>query len=270
MRNFLKRVLFYISVPKCVMCQEPLDFADEGLCNSCKREYDNHKLRNCSRCAKTLDHCSCTPKYLDSHYVKSLAKVYRYTNTAQDNPWNKLLYSLKQDNRRDVFNFLTDELCLSIQNCYPEVISAKERFIITYVPRRESAKRHYGYDHAEVLSKKLAMKLGIKRIGLLKSKSKKAQKEMHGNDRLKNISFVYKRGSPTSLKGKTVILLDDIVTTGASMGTAASMIRALSPKRILGAAVAIAYKDKYTPFNRVPDNFSNGRFSSRYKRKKKM
>ena len=52
-----------------------------------------------------------------------------------------------------------------------------------------------------------------------------------------------------------MIIIDDIVTTGASLGAAAFNIYSLGPKRIYGASVAIAYKDTYREFSK-DDRFS--------------
>ena len=77
--------------------------------------------------------------------------------------------------------------------------------------------------------------------------SGKPQKKTHGEQRLKNAKFDYRRRIP-DIKGKNVLLVDDIVTTGASMGNSAMLLHGLGAKRIVGVCLSIAYRDKYTPF----------------------
>jgi competence protein ComFC len=48
-----------------------------------------------------------------------------------------------------------------------------------------------------------------------------------------------------SLKGKTVIVVDDVVTTGSSLAACASLIRGMGTRKIIGATLSIAYKDSY-------------------------
>ena len=45
------------------------------------------------------------------------------------------------------------------------------------------------------------------------------------------------------LTGRQVIIVDDIITSGASVSVAASLIRSLDAKNITAACLAIAYRD---------------------------
>lgn len=241
-RNFLNSALFYISVPKCVCCNEKLDIDDLALCKSCKAEYDALKARNCSICSLDLNRCTCSCDYLERHYVKKLIKVYRYIYD-DTLPTNRVIYSFKRDNRSDVLEFikseLTDAISASIQN--------PEQYIFTSVPRRKKSIRKYGIDHAQLLAKALAKHFKTEYKALLISKSKSPQKETRGNERVKNVNFKLKNDK-ISLKGKKVFLVDDVVTTGASMRYAATLIRGLGTREIVGVTISIAYKDSYTPF----------------------
>lgn len=244
--QFFKRVLFYISVPKCVLCKEKLDIEDRGLCKSCMVKYEQHKERNCPYCAKRLSECFCSYKELKNHGIKNLAKVFRYSKAEQSMPSNYLIYSLKQDNRSDVLSLLSEELSCAILR---SVDISSGRFIVTNVPRRRDAIVKFGYDHSEALARSVAKTLGLEYVRILKSKSKKAQKSVYGKiERVRNAKFDYKCPENLSLKGKTVILIDDIVTTGASLCNCATLIRALRPKRIVAACLGTAYKESYIDF----------------------
>ena len=238
--EIFKRILYYISVPKCVYCNERLDYEDRGLCKSCIQKYNEHKKRNCSRCAKILSKCSCPSEYLFDHGVKKVCKVFRYSKQEGSMPSNYLIYSLKQDNREDVIELMASELASAISN---SINLRKGKYIITNVPRRKSAILNYGFDHAEVLAKRISKLLGIKYIRILKSNARLAQKSVMGEARLRNANFDYVSKRDISLKGYTVILVDDIITTGASMSSCAMLIKGFSPTRVIGAALGIAYKD---------------------------
>ncbi len=242
--QFIKNLLYYVSVPKCVHCYTRLSKRDCALCPDCLKEYYNQKARNCSLCARPLYECNCSMKYLDSHFIHKQIKLFRY-RVKEELPGNNLIYSLKRDNRIDVIDFLAEELCDAIKAS----ISSLDNFVITSVPRRHKSIVKYGYDHAAVLARKISQKLDLEYKKLLISESKTEQKHTKSREeRYKNARFRTKLNAK-GVSGKHVILIDDIVTSGASMGSCATLLKGIGAKNIIGASVAIAYKDFYIPFD---------------------
>lgn len=237
-----ERILFYVSVPTCVSCKKRLVWQEKALCASCIEKREKLKYHICSRCGKKLDRCSCANEYLESHYISKLAKVFRYEQRDDRLPLNSLIYSLKRENREDVLNFCADELVKSILNVFPKANS----FLITNVPRGRNSIMKYGIDHGALLAKAVADRLGARYEKLLISEIKTEQKKLHGISRKLNAKFKIK--TDLDLTDRTVLIIDDIVTTGSSMGAAALLIHGMGAKRIYGATLGIAFRDKYTPF----------------------
>ncbi len=240
-RDFVDKVLFYVSVPKCVACKNRLNVTDNVFCPECSLEFQENIFRNCSRCAKVLSECICTNEYLRRHKIKSVIKVYRYIRRPGSEPQNKLIYSLKRDGRRDVVNFSADLLSRSVAHGVPNVSEC----VITSIPRRRSAILRFGYDHAQLLAKAVAKRLGAEYIPTLISLSKRAQKSLHRDLRMTNIKFVSKGN--VDIKDRRIIVIDDVITSGASMGAAADIISKMKPKCITAAALSVAYNDEFAP-----------------------
>lgn len=236
-KNIMDRVLFALSVPKCVCCKTRLDYGENALCLKCSAEFEQFKTRNCSRCARKLNMCSCSNDFLEAHYIKRTIKCFRYLNLNDATPGNALIYSLKRDNRSDVLKRCADELEYAIKNS----ISDPGGYIFTNVPRRKSAIIEHGIDHSELLARELAKRFDAEYISLLKSNAKKPQKSLETADRFKNADFYLSKN--IDLTGRAVILVDDIITSGASMSKAASLIRSLGSREINAVSLAIAYKD---------------------------
>ena len=251
LKEIYNRALYYLSVPKCLCCKEPLDYGEKALCESCLVEYREEKKRDCSRCSKPVPECTCSNFYLERNRIRKLAKVFRYSPPKHELPGNLLIYSLKDDNRRDTFSFLAEELATSIERAYG-VRSNEADYVITNVPRRPSAIRRAGYDHSAALAKRIASLIGVEYCQFLRSKAKHSQKDTHGEERRRNAMFVYRRFD-CDPPGRTVILVDDVVTTGASMVACAKLLRKLGVKRVVGATVSVAYKDSAASF-RVKKN----------------
>lgn len=241
LKELFKRALFYISVPKCVFCEEPLDYTDRCFCPSCRAKYEEWKREiDCSRCANILSKCTCSKKLLMDNSINTVFKLYKYRSFQPDSPGKRIIYSLKEDHRADVFEFLADELANAISN---SLKADREKLIITNVPRRPKAISNFGYDHAAELAKRVAKRLGVRYVSFLKSKAKKAQKG--GVNRRKNARFVLKRGDWSFLKGNTVLIIDDIITSGSSILAVSNHLKALGVRKRMAACIAISYKDYY-------------------------
>lgn len=241
--NRLKRIykwtLFLFGVPTCIGCDDRLADPWSPICPECKRRYEAVKTVICPKCMRPLHRCSCVGEYLEGHFIKQHFKVFSYRNVEENDVANNLIYSMKRDNRADVREFLADELADALS----DFLKKKKNVVFTNIPRRRSAIVEFGMDHAADLARLLARHFECEYIPLLVSKSKKAQKTTHGKDREHNVIFDYKGRNPKNLKGKTVIIVDDIVTTGASVATAGALIRALGAKNIIAASVAETCKE---------------------------
>ena len=237
--RFIKNVLYFTAVQKCASCMKKLDKNEAGLCRTCLKKYEEAKMRNCSLCAKSLPECSCTNLYLSAHCVKGLSKLARYNGGVSREAMTPIIYRLKYKSRADVLDIITDDMVRSIRASLPPLPADT---IITNVPNRKSAIRRRGFDHSEVLAKYIASKLSLEYTPLLKSLSKKSQKRLNSAERKLNAKF--EPLHECDLRGKFIIIVDDVVTSGASMGNAAFVIRSLGAKDIYGATIAIAYRDE--------------------------
>ena len=236
-KEFADRALFALSVPKCVCCKSRLSYGEKAFCPECSAEFKDFSLRNCHKCARPLPECSCNSEMLSTHYIKKTVKCFRYLHRDERTPANSLIYSLKRENREDVLCACIDTLQSAIANN----IGSPESFIFTNIPRRRAAIIENGIDHSSLLAKGLAKRFNAEYRLLLKSNAKKPQKSLEKMERLKNADFEIIE--EMDLTDKKVIIVDDIITSGASMAAAASLIRSLGCKYIVAATLGIAYKD---------------------------
>ena len=236
-KEFIRRTLFYLSVPECVSCREKLDVNDAALCGRCLDKFVIHKERTCSVCFNTYDKCVCVNEVLRKGGVKRLIKCYRYVTYEDTLPSNSLIYSLKRDNRRDVLSFLSKELSVAIRNG----IAVYEDYFITNVPRRKRSIIKYGFDHTALLAKAVAKELNIPYVKTLKSLAKHSQKKLSHKQRGENARF--KAISKKRVENNRFIIIDDVVTTGASMVSSAKSLKSFGAKSVVGASIAIAYPD---------------------------
>ena len=242
-KKIIKAIKHLVSVPVCVCCKDRLDQSQTTLCEDCREAYNMNKNRDCSVCFKPLYKCLCSNHYLERMRVKKLSKVGRYIRGQDENPLNCMIFSLKEQHLADTVKTIAEEMLPTVKGLLGEKYD-KEDVIITHVPRSKKSISRYGYDHSLLLAREIASKLDLKWETLLNSKVKKRQKMTSGSERRKNAVFNLRRKIP-DITDKTVIIVDDIVTTGSSIGACATALRELKPKQIFASVFAIAYLDNY-------------------------
>lgn len=122
----------------------------------------------------------------------------------------------------------------------------REEIILIPIPAHKKANAARGYNHTEAIARAIErcgkednLKLTVRNDVLIKKKENIRQVEAGGRaGRMKNVEdlFIVRHGE--ELTGKTVIIIDDVITTGATMADARRALREWKPKRILAIAVA--------------------------------
>ena len=112
--------------------------------------------------------------------------------------------------------------------------------IISWVPLSSTRKRSRGYDQAMLLALATALNLEDVAIETLrKPHDVRAQSELSGwDERSANISGAYEAVDYELIEGKSVLLIDDIVTTGSTLSECANVLLSAGAKRVVCAALA--------------------------------
>ena len=114
---------------------------------------------------------------------------------------------------------------------------------VTWVSMTEKKRKQRGYDQSELLAKAAAKELSLPCLPLLKKvRENQTQHELSGRQRWLNVKNAYRAGEEA--KGKNLLLLDDIVTTGATVGECAKMLYAAGAKTVVGVGAADAQAGK--------------------------
>lgn len=113
--------------------------------------------------------------------------------------------------------------------------------LITYVPSGKQSKRERGYDQAELLARELAKLLEIPMAALLRSVGKRpSQRQMpDAQARRDNVKNAFAVRSGEEISGKRVLLVDDVITTGATLESCAKMLKKAGAAEVLCITVAM-------------------------------
>jgi predicted amidophosphoribosyltransferase len=107
--------------------------------------------------------------------------------------------------------------------------------VVTWAPTSARRRRQRGYDHAELIARQVAAQLRLPARRLLQRHHSAAAQTGAGRaERLRGPSFAV---SPRA-DGARVLVVDDVVTTGATLDTARDALKAAGARRVIIAAVA--------------------------------
>ena len=123
----------------------------------------------------------------------------------------------------------------------------EEADILTWVPVGRLRRLRRGFDQCQLLSEAVGKELGIPRQKLLrKIRNNPPQSGLNSvSARKANVLGVYKAVDGIDIRGKRIILVDDIFTTGATMNECARVLLSAGAKEVHGAAVAaVRYQKK--------------------------
>lgn len=106
--------------------------------------------------------------------------------------------------------------------------------LVTWIPVSRERKRERGFDQSELLAKRVAMLLEVPAVALLeKTGNNRPQSSLDSYARAANVIGMYvTREDAPDITGKTVLLIDDILTTGATVREASFVLDGLRPGRI--------------------------------------
>ena len=118
--------------------------------------------------------------------------------------------------------------------------------VLTWVPISRLRKFRRGYDQVELLAKAVGRELDMEPVRCLKKiRNNRPQSTVTGQaQRRANVLNAYRAIKPEQFQGKRVLLLDDIITTGATAGECARILLTAGAKEVHCAAVASAIKKK--------------------------
>jgi ComF family protein len=222
---FLIREFFFPS--GCGLCGTALDDPEEawqGLCGPCGEAVEvPPQGETCSRCGRPLvsEIGRCTAcREREDWYCDSLSLLYPYTGK-----YRRILGAYKFGKNLGVGNFLARRLGERCRN-YPD-------FELVPVPPRPGKLRRQGWDQVEYLARRLE-KEGFPVRRCLKRTDLRAQKKLARRERLENLEG---RFISTAAAPRKALLIDDVITTGATLESCAAALKGAGAEQVCGVCL---------------------------------
>lgn len=142
-----------------------------------------------------------------------------------------VMLGFKYGNRRQLAHHFAG---LLVRRMLVEGLDPADFDVVTWAPTSGARRRTRGFDQAEAVARRVALQLGLPCRRLLEREGHHAQTGRPRAERLHGPVF---RAAP-SAGGKRVLVIDDVVTTGSTLRSAAAALRAVGAAAVQRAAVA--------------------------------
>ena len=209
----------------CFLCGA---LSHEGLCCAgCNAELPRLGASHCPICAlptnagEVCGQCLQHPPHFD-HTVAAFSYSF---------PVNQLLKALKFHERLELVNFLADELTKSIA-CVPDAVVA--------MPLHPSRLRGRGFNQSQLLAARIAARLKVPLLADVchRVRDTAPQSSLPLKEREKNMRNVFTVTLSDQWQGKHMAIVDDVMTSAASMGELANAFKKAGARSVTACVIA--------------------------------
>lgn len=217
----LDRLLGLLAPHVCIMC------GMEGalLCERCLPDAIAPIPERCYRCGATSANsavCTSCRRNTPLRHV--------WVTSQYEGPPKELIHALKFGRTKHAAKVVATYLDETVPELQPETL-------VTFVPTATNRVRQRGYDHAQVIARLFAKHRGLRCSSLL---VRYGQSRQVGSDRKHRFAQATKNyGIGTNIpKGARILLIDDILTTGATLESSAAVLKKAGAKQVNAAIFA--------------------------------
>lgn len=216
-----------------------------NLCVGCEAAMPSHQSCFCFACQRRLEstdmHLNLENEFTDRFWgrlqIESGAAMYYFHRKS---PIQRALHQLKYKNQADVG--------VRIGRRYGYLLAQSPHFqgleAIVPVPLHPQKERLRGYNQSAMLAAGLADSLNIPvfREVLVRQRSSDSQTRKKRMERFDNVNEVFAIRRPERIQGRHLLLVDDVLTTGATLEACGAVLLEVPGIRLSMATIAIAMR----------------------------
>ena len=204
---------------KCVLCRNLLKRGETDLCRDCRENVRVYSKGN-----------------LKLQFLDSWAAVWYYEDSVRGS-----LLRYKFNGQRSYAQSYGRILAMRLLREYPEGFD-----VLTWVPISPQRRLRRGYDQVELLAKAVGRELSMEPVRTLrKIRNNPPQSGLSTHaQRRANVTGVYRVAKNVPIEGKRVLILDDILTTGATVSECARLLKTAGAASVCCGVMAVARDHK--------------------------
>ncbi len=234
-REFIQGLKDLVYPPVCFFCRQPLSEADREFCPPCLAALTRDTGRACPRCAETVGPFSRVEEGCPSCHRWPVRFEAAFRLGAYEGELREAILRLKRWEGED----LADALGRLWADRLADRLQPRPDFVVP-VPLHWLRRLERGYNQAETLAWALAHRLRVpcRARWLWRTRHTPHQTGLSVTARRENVKGAFRARPRQELRGRTIVLVDDVMTTGSTCSEAAQALRNAGAGRILVAVLA--------------------------------
>ncbi len=238
--NFIKNIFF---PPRCVFCDRIMEPNTEArVCGECSPEIDFCAAHTCcTKCGKPIISFGEKQKCYfclenKTQYFNRIASVFVYDKIVRE---SILRYKFS------AIQGYADTYAECLATLYSSEFSELDIDFICAVPSHSNKKVEYGFDQVEMICKRLEniIELDFKKNVLKKVRKTRRQSRLGFKERRENLLGSIAVARPNDVLGKTILLIDDICTTRATITECSRVLKQAGAKKVFALTLATTVKN---------------------------
>lgn len=209
-RKVLNELINFVLPNSCISCGVPIDLEEKFICLKChqtlEKYRDTHPWRN---------------EYIESGIISNSMSAYWFR---EDNSIQSLIHAMKYQKMKSVGRMLGSEIGKQIL----DAANVSFDYIIP-VPLHKAKYRDRTYNQSEYIAKGIHDVIGAEVVidGVMRTRYTGTQTKLNKAERKINVSdaFMVNPKHLEKLTGKNIIVVDDVITTGATILECAGALR---------------------------------------------
>jgi competence protein ComFC len=215
----------------CEVCWNSLVILPDPFCPYCRSFYEPGETK-CSICQSA-------GRIIEDHKISMVRSLGRF-----DEYYKELIHRFKYDKKiplgmrlgQRLGETLNGDSNLKTQNsCFSEC------HLLIPVPLHKSRYRERGFNQSEIIAEEISKitDVPVLKNALKRKKNTKDQTNLSPQQREENVSGAFAVTQPEMVNGKRIILVDDVITTGATLNECARMLKQAGAEKILAMTIAV-------------------------------
>lgn len=226
LQSFFGNLLNLCYPASCAGCKQPLVEKEKILCTKCLLELP-----------RTDFNLAASNPVSDSFLGRNLIdKAAAYLHFEKGGMVQNMLHQLKYNNQPEVGVFLGE------MAAYEWASFFKGTELLVPVPLHPKKLKKRGYNQAEMVAQGISQATGIPydAENLIRTQFTETQTLKGRFDRWLNVKTVFQLQNPTAFRGKKLMLIDDVLTTGSTMEGCLSVLEGISGAKLSVFTLAFA------------------------------